>query len=138
MYVSRDKQFNKKIISSIGRPLSCKMAPTKSSKKAKRVRPKLTEGQKETCRKKFADLSNAIETARESYKQAVCEISENHGRYVIFELKYVCYLVCKRTQRWAQQQLFLGCIWHCANLWNAFLQQKLHEANAGSSHITFE
>jgi hypothetical protein len=56
------------------------MAPTKSSKKDKRIRPKLTPAQKETRRQKFIDLTNAIGEARNSYQEAAHDIAKQHGR----------------------------------------------------------
>ena len=58
------------------------MAPTKSSKKDKRVRPKLTQAQKEARHEKFVDLTNAIDEAHGSYQDAAREIAEKYGRYV--------------------------------------------------------
>lgn len=41
----------------------------------------------------------------------------------------------QRSQRWTRQQLFLGRVRRRANPWNAFLREKLNEANAGASLI---
>jgi hypothetical protein len=57
-----------------------KMAPTKPSKKDKRVRPKLTQAQKEARKEKIADLTNAIDDARNFYQDAACDIAEKYGR----------------------------------------------------------
>ena len=111
------------------------MAPTKSSKdkRDKHIRPKLTSAQKNTRRQKFLDLTNAVRDARESYQGAVKSISEKHGRQVSKLLNVIYYLPDHRSKRWTRQQLFLGRARRRANPWNAFLRQKLNEANAGVS-----
>lgn len=57
-----------------------KMAPTKSSKKDKCVRPKLTQAQKEAQKEKFTDLTNAIDNAHNFYQDTACDIAEKYGR----------------------------------------------------------
>jgi hypothetical protein len=56
------------------------MAPTKSSVKAKRVRPMLTQAQREARREKFANLTNAIDEARNLYQNAAHDIAEKYKR----------------------------------------------------------
>jgi hypothetical protein len=53
-----------------------------TQEKVKRIRPKLTSSQKESRRKKFVDLTKAINVARAGYEEEATSISETFGRSV--------------------------------------------------------
>jgi hypothetical protein len=54
-----------------------------SSQKIKRIRPKLTSGQKEARQEKFTNLTHALDTARNKYQEEAQTISATYGRLVI-------------------------------------------------------
>ncbi|KAG2108833.1 hypothetical protein BD769DRAFT_1365791, partial [Suillus cothurnatus] len=51
-----------------------------TTSKHKRVRAKLTTGQKATRREKFGNLTNAIATARDAFQEEARAIAQDHGR----------------------------------------------------------
>ena len=53
-----------------------------AQRKIKRVRPKLTSAQKQSRRKRFVDLTNAIGVARAVYEEEATSIAETFGRFV--------------------------------------------------------
>ncbi|KAG1719984.1 hypothetical protein EDB19DRAFT_1918332 [Suillus lakei] len=89
----------------------------------KRVRAKLTTEQKAERHKKYTKLTDAINTARDSYQEEARSISQDHGR----SLKWTCaQLNGSRLTRQRQK----------ASAWNAFVRGKLNEANEGTYHTS--
>ncbi|KIK11658.1 hypothetical protein PISMIDRAFT_19363 [Pisolithus microcarpus 441] len=85
----------------------------------KRVRPRLSNDQKEERRARQMKLADDIAGARRAYAQEARDIAQNHGR----------------SLNWTRVQLLLKsqnlCNCRCINSWNAFISSKLREANAG-------
>ncbi|KAG1735567.1 uncharacterized protein EDB91DRAFT_1083656 [Suillus paluster] len=91
------------------------------------TRAKLTSTQKAEQRQKLANLTNAIETARDAYQEEVQGISQDYGR----------------SLKWTRAQLNGGHLtrqWRKASSWNALVSIKLNEANEtrGPGECTME
>ncbi|KAG1745400.1 uncharacterized protein EDB91DRAFT_1269742 [Suillus paluster] len=80
------------------------------------ARAKLTTEQKAECRQKYTKLTDAINTARDSYQEEARSIAQDHGR----SLKWTrAELNGSRLTRQRRK----------ASAWNAFVRGKLNEAN---------
>ncbi|KAI5981259.1 hypothetical protein EDD15DRAFT_2379892 [Pisolithus albus] len=84
----------------------------------KRVRPKLSNGQKEERRARQMKLASDIASAQRAYVQEARDIARNHGR----SLKWTRVQLLKSQNLRDRRRI---------NSWNAFIRAKLREANAG-------
>ncbi|KAI5989490.1 hypothetical protein EDD15DRAFT_2370108 [Pisolithus albus] len=84
----------------------------------KRVRPKLSNGQKEERRARQMKLASDIASAQRAYVQEARDIARNHGR----SLKWTRVQLLKSQNLRDRRRV---------NSWNAFIRAKLREANAG-------
>lgn len=84
----------------------------------KRVRPKLSNGQKEERRARQMKLASDIAGAQRAYAQEARDIAQNHGR----SLKWTRVQLLKSQNLRDRRRV---------NSWNAFIRAKLRDANSG-------
>ena len=98
------------------------MHPAQTDKRTK-------ENTSQKIRGPYKRYSQCTRLVPRSCDEHIWEAQKVNQQYIEFYF----YLPGQRSARWTRQQLFLGRAHRCANPWNAFLRQKLSEANAGAS-----
>ena len=103
-----------------------------TSQKFKRIRPQLTDEQKNTRREKFVALTNDIEQARAVYSNKIKNISKKHGRYVFQSVTWTLTYTAIRSERWTSCQLFISSVTRPhrrPTAWNSFIRERLNDIN---------
>jgi len=101
-----------------------------TSPKIKKIRPRLTDEQKNTRREKFVALTNDIEQARTVYSNKIENISKKHGRYVFQSVTWTLIYTVIRSERWTSRQLFISTrARRRPTAWNGFVRERLNDIN---------